>query len=134
MRAPDTSACQTRHPTTSGRGLLLHRVAPAVLAVVLVSVLLAQAVFYFCRTVDDCFITLRYADHLSSGHGLVYNPGERVEGFSSPLWVVLSSLGLWLGVDATLWLKLLGLTSLALLVGVATTYLTRRHGVSRPDA
>ena len=36
---------------------------------------------------DDAMITMRYADNLVAGHGLVWNPGERVEGFSSPLWV-----------------------------------------------
>jgi len=36
---------------------------------------------------DDGMITMRYADNLVAGHGLVWNPGERVEGFSSPLWV-----------------------------------------------
>lgn len=39
--------------------------------------------------VDDGFIVLRYVEHLLAGDGLVYNPGERVEGFSSPLWVAL---------------------------------------------
>jgi arabinofuranosyltransferase len=36
---------------------------------------------------DDGMISMRYADNLVSGRGLVWNPGERVEGFSSPLWV-----------------------------------------------
>jgi hypothetical protein len=36
---------------------------------------------------DDGMITMRYADNLVSGRGLVWNPGERIEGFSSPLWV-----------------------------------------------
>src|SRR5436190_94300 len=29
---------------------------------------------------DDAFIAFRYADHLARGHGLVFNPDERVEG------------------------------------------------------
>ena len=29
---------------------------------------------------------MRYADNLASGNGLVWNPGERVEGFTNPLW------------------------------------------------
>lgn len=40
-------------------------------------------------TVDDTFISFRYAENLATGHGLVYNPGERVEGFSNPLWTVM---------------------------------------------
>jgi arabinofuranosyltransferase len=39
--------------------------------------------------VDDGFIVLRYTSNLLDGQGLVYNPGERVEGFSSPLWIAL---------------------------------------------
>ena len=38
---------------------------------------------------DDAFISLRYAANLLAGHGLVFNPGERVEGFTSPLWTLL---------------------------------------------
>ena len=38
---------------------------------------------------DDAFISLRYAANLLAGHGLVFNIGERVEGFTSPLWTLL---------------------------------------------
>lgn len=42
---------------------------------------------------DDVYITLRYAQNIAAGHGAVYNPGERVEGFSNPvLLALLSSL------------------------------------------
>src|SRR5438552_2550681 len=46
---------------------------------------------YFCwaNTTDDSFISFRYARNLASGLGLVFNPGERVECFSNPLWVLL---------------------------------------------
>jgi hypothetical protein len=39
-------------------------------------------------TVDDVFIPLRYAQNLFEGNGLVYNPGEYVEGYSDPIWVL----------------------------------------------
>ncbi len=35
---------------------------------------------------DDAFISFRYADRMLNGHGLTFNDGEKVEGFSSPLW------------------------------------------------
>lgn len=123
-------ALETRDPVPSWAGRALDRYLPPGLVVVLVGVSLAQVVFYFCRTVDDCFISLRYADHWASGRGLVYNPGERVEGHSSPAWVLLSSVGFLLGLDATLWLKVLGLSSLTLLFWVVYQYLSRRHGMS----
>ena len=37
---------------------------------------------------DDPMVSMRYAANLANGDGLVWNPGgERVEGFSNPLWV-----------------------------------------------
>ena len=37
---------------------------------------------------DDAMISMTYAKNLANGHGLVWNPGgERVEGFTNPLWV-----------------------------------------------
>ncbi len=41
---------------------------------------------------DDAFVHFRYVDQLLAGNGLVFNSGQRVEGFSSPLWVALLSL------------------------------------------
>jgi hypothetical protein len=38
---------------------------------------------------DDTFIFLRYARNLAQGHGLAFNPGEPVYGFTSVLWVIL---------------------------------------------
>ena len=43
---------------------------------------------------DDAFISFRHAEHLANGLGLVYNPGEYVEGYtnfldpSSECWFV----------------------------------------------
>lgn len=36
---------------------------------------------------DDAMVSMRYAWNLAHGNGLVWNPGERVEGFTNPLWV-----------------------------------------------
>lgn len=39
---------------------------------------------------DDAMISMQYAKNLAHGDGLVWNAGgERVEGFSNPLWVLL---------------------------------------------
>ncbi|MEM9067172.1 MAG: hypothetical protein AAGE52_01660 [Myxococcota bacterium] len=38
---------------------------------------------------DDAFITYRYVAQALDGQGLVFNPGERVQGFTHPLWVLL---------------------------------------------
>ncbi|MGH2525073.1 MAG: DUF2079 domain-containing protein, partial [Anaerolineales bacterium] len=41
------------------------------------------------RTIDDAFITFRYARNLLAGLGFVFNPGERVLGTTTPLYTVL---------------------------------------------
>ena len=38
---------------------------------------------------EDFFITFRHSENLARGDGLVYQPGERVHGFTSPLGVLL---------------------------------------------
>lgn len=39
---------------------------------------------------DDAMISMRYANHLANGHGLVWNVGEApVEGYTNFLWVVM---------------------------------------------
>ena len=42
---------------------------------------------------DDAMISMRYARNLAHGYGLVWNPGgERVEGYTNPLWVFYMAL------------------------------------------
>lgn len=41
---------------------------------------------------EDYFITLRTSRNLVEGHGLVFNPGERVHTFTSPLGVLIPAL------------------------------------------
>jgi hypothetical protein len=42
---------------------------------------------------DDAMISMRYARNLAHGYGLVWNPGgDRVEGYTDPLWVVYMAL------------------------------------------
>jgi len=41
------------------------------------------------RTIDDAFITFRYARNLLEGLGFVYNTGERVLGTTTPLYTLL---------------------------------------------
>ena len=41
------------------------------------------------RTIDDAFITFRYSRNLLAGNGFVYNPGQRVQGTTTPLYTLL---------------------------------------------
>ncbi len=88
----------------------------------LAGVLLLLHALSFRFMVDDAFISFRYARNLVMGHGLVFNPGEPVEGYSNLLWVLLIALGLKAGLPALLWARLLGagcsLVMLCLLPGL----------------
>ncbi len=51
----------------------------------------SSAAWFLC---DDAFISFRYARNLVDGQGLVFNVGERVEGYTNFLWV-LELAALW---------------------------------------
>jgi hypothetical protein len=51
---------------------------------------------------DDAYITYRYGQNLATGHGLVFNPGQRVQGSTSPGAMLLSALAyFFFGVAST---------------------------------
>lgn len=76
---------------------LLGTTAPAI--ALLVVLCLAYTVPYLANDVDDAYINYRYARSLARGEGYTFNPGERVEGFTSPLWVTLAAAPILLGAD-----------------------------------
>jgi hypothetical protein len=66
-------------------------------------------------TIDDMYISLRYAKHWSAGYGLVWNIGEPpVEGYSNFIFVVIGRLALSLGCDPVFFLKSTGVLGLFL--------------------
>jgi hypothetical protein len=74
---------------------------------------------------DDAFISFRYAQNLVAGNGLVYNVGERVEGYTNFLWTILAALVLWLGGDPVFWAHVAGVV-LGLGIALTTYWLARR--------
>ncbi len=61
--------------------------------------------------VDDSLISFRYAQNLAAGHGLVFNPGTRVEGYSNLLWTLQLAAIARLGGDLERWATLLAVIS-----------------------
>lgn len=58
------------------------------------AVLLFSVAFYRTAWVaEDAFITFRVVDNALSGLGLVWNPGERVQVYTHPLWMALLLAG-----------------------------------------
>ena len=75
---------------------------------------------------EDQLIVLRYARNLAEGNGLVYNAGERVMGFTTPLFTVLSSVFVVLGGDqAAAWQNGFGLLCMLGTAALAAKLLVR---------
>lgn len=74
-----------------------------------IALFLAHVALYKGFIVDDAFITFRYVQQWVHGNGLVYNIGERVEGYSNFLWIVLLSPMARQGWDIVVAAKGLGL-------------------------
>jgi arabinofuranosyltransferase len=51
---------------------------------------------------DDGMISMRFARNLASGLGLVWNQGERVQGFTNPAWTLIMVVVHWTGVPGRL--------------------------------
>ena len=62
---------------------------PAALVVLVLRVAVVGLVVAYAWISDDAFITLRTVDHFVAGQGLTWNPGERVQAYTHPLWLLL---------------------------------------------
>ena len=84
--------------------------------------------------IDDAYISFRYAENLAHGHGLVFNVGERVEGYSNFLWVMLLAPFVLLQDDISQTASFLGLLFGLLALVVAARGLRHVLGVTSPWA
>lgn len=94
---------------------------------------IALAVWYFSYNFynDDAYISLVYARNLIQGHGLSWNIGDNVEGYSNFLFVILCAALGFLGMDLVLASKLLGFAGFFALLAIAARY-TAWHAPSPP--
>ena len=82
---------------------------------------------------DDAFITLRFARNFAATGAPVYNIGERVEGYTSFLWMALTALEMRLGLGPERAVLLLGSAS-GVFIMAATWLLWRRVEPTRRAA
>jgi hypothetical protein len=87
---------------------LSHKYLMWVALVISITVIAVHNISIYPWMLDDAFISFRYAENLSSGYGPVFNPDERVEGYTNFLWVILLALGKTIGVDIVSFSRLLG--------------------------
>ena len=80
--------------------MVLNRTATFL--ILFASAVIVRLLFHFLSgfTVDDAFITFRYAENLVSGHGFVFNLGEKVLGTTTPLFTFLISIFLLFNMTA----------------------------------
>jgi arabinofuranosyltransferase len=81
---------------------------------------------YLSFLCDDAFISFRCADHLASGQGAVFNPGERVESYTNFLWVVILAGGRWVGIPPDALAAPLGASIAILTLAGLAVHLVRR--------
>jgi hypothetical protein len=70
----------------------------------------------FAWVSDDAYISFRYLDNWLAGEGLVYNPGEKVEGYTNLLWILLLAPLRWMGLPPEIAAHGLSLVALTLLL------------------
>ncbi len=110
-----------RQPLTSIEAAL-GRVPSAWRSVLVVSVAVVLA-WQFRFVQDDAFISFRYAKNLVDGNGLVFNPGQPVEGYTNFLWTVLMAVPIALGLDPVVFSQVAGILAM-----VGTVLVTERLG------
>src|SRR5262249_1274652 len=75
---------------------------------------------------DDAFISYRYGANLAHGLGPVYNPGERVEGYSNFLWMILSATVIRLGGEPQRWMPAASAVAALMTLGIVMRALHER--------
>lgn len=118
--------CAVFGPYTERRERIVWAVASLVAAA-----LFARHAIHASRVIDDVryfwldddqMISMRYARNLAEGHGLVFNVGERVEGYSDFGWTLIMALVHLLGASdarAALYMQII-----AFLLTAGTLWLT----------
>ncbi len=76
-----------------------------------------HANYYMPFIVDDALISLRYANNLLDGYGLVWTDGYPVEGYSNLLWILLTAFLGWLGIDLIDATRILGMIGISFVIG-----------------
>ena len=64
---------------------------------------------FWSYSIDDAFVTYRYAENMVDGHGLTFNVGDPpVEGYSNFLWLLFLSLAYMIGLPVYMTAKVTG--------------------------
>ena len=92
-----------------------------------VVIFLVMVTYVFPFAIDDAYISLRYAENWANGYGPVFNPGERVEGYTNFLLVVIEMLLFKLGLEGLLPVKIFSILCGIALLGIVERFRWKRH-------
>jgi hypothetical protein len=81
---------------------------------------------------DDAFISYRYAQNLLDGHGLVFNKGEYVEGYTNFLWTLWCAAGMALGFKPEMWSIFWGIAFYLICLGILARPTAKDHKTPSP--
>jgi hypothetical protein len=106
----------------------------AIFALAIIGFIL-RAVQYGGYFAEDAYINFRFVEHIVDGHGVVWNIGqEPVEGFTSPLHILLMVIAVKLGLNLSTATLLLSILSIVVLLGVYIVFLRQEVGALPPVA
>lgn len=128
-RAPTPETAGEPGPTLLPRpSELLSPRAPWLVPLLLLVVTRIACMRLLPLATEDAYITFRYARNLVGAHQLVFNPGARVLGFSSPPWTLWCAAALALGQSPVLWTRVTSLLCDAVTLLVLGRALEREAG------
>jgi arabinofuranosyltransferase len=100
-------------------------------AVVVAAAVLVPHARLFDFVTDDAYISFRYARNLALSGELVFNLGERVEGYTNFLWTVILALGIKLGLGPVALSRFLGVALAIATLAVVVRMSLRLAGEER---
>ena len=72
-----------------------HRGRQWIIPLAMVMVTYVVLLLHKAWITDDAFLTLRTVHNFTDGHGLIWNPDDRVQVYTHPLWMLVESLLYW---------------------------------------
>ncbi|MFH0981084.1 MAG: hypothetical protein V2A79_06060 [Planctomycetota bacterium] len=82
-----------------------------ILLILAITAIICLAMLFYPYTLEDAYITFRYSEHFAEGHGLgAWNTqGERVEGYTTFMWMLLLAAAHALAIDVRTAAKTMGI-------------------------
>lgn len=103
-----------------------QKIVLTVSLILLSGIAFLRSSYLYTTIVDDAYIFFRFAENISSGSGIVWNPGESpVEGYSSYLYLILLVFGSLISLDLEIFSVIIGIVCSSIHLNIS--YLIYQH-------